>query len=141
MIWAVKSDPRRPIDATWSASDIPNSSPRFWKHYGLQIWDLTIPLGALALLILFVRSIVLWDDVGLAFVVGLGPMIAELTLEGIVPSYEAWASIPGNRDLLSGIVIAALLTVPIWLVVQAMDEKRSEAAGRESLDRDLGAAG
>lgn len=108
---------------------------RLWGARYHVVWDLTLPLALVAIVVLAVRSLRAGSDLGPILLVALGPLIVQLTLESLVPAYGSWAAIPGNRALLTGFLLAALLTLPIWLVM-APDRGRWETDGNKSAEID-----
>lgn len=100
--------------------------PATWGTGQLEIWELAMPLAIPGLLILAIRAILHQEDEGLAYVVAIGPMALTLTADQLFPAYYAWVETADNRSLVAGVVIGALLTLPVWLVYVAHRAEQEE---------------
>lgn len=107
---------------------------KIWRSDGLQIWELTIPTALAALLFLTARSIWLGSDLGPVVLFSLGPLVVQLSLEATFPEYEAWWSQPAHRALILGFILAALLTLPLWLLLSPPERNPSYSGNRIGLD-------
>lgn len=112
------------VAGAWAlVSDVFVMLPRAWGPRYFQFWDLSIPLGLLAVVILCCRSLLAREELGLDYAKSLLPMLFMLSLEAAIPGVAEFAEL--HRPVFSGFLTAALMTLPVLLVRESWRAERS----------------